>query len=403
VPDVFISYSREDRQFAQRLAQALEKEGFSVWWDWDLIGGANYRAEIRSIINEAKKAIVLWSRHSVESGFVIDEATEAKKLGKLIPVLIDQCEAPFGFGDLHTITIEPHLDVAMVVAAIRNQPLPRKAVPPPTPKLYRSMAVAVGLLAILTATLGAYWYNASINQPNQPASTLISPSTPLPQRIALVIGNSNYRTLPSTPNAGRDADLVTRELERRGFNVVSKRDLTRGDMVAAITAQETILSTVGGIGVFYFAGQAVYAKGADIILPTDASIDKAQTNISLGVNVTQLQKDIESRTTQQMKNNGVATIYSASKGELAADGPLGGNSPFTKAFALSLSHKDDELSDIFRRITLEMQKSAQPNWKQTPYIEGTLGIKFYFNKPELDTKTGITKILFIDSCRDNPF
>ena len=28
----------------------LESKGFSVWWDWDLIGGSNYRAEIRNVI-----------------------------------------------------------------------------------------------------------------------------------------------------------------------------------------------------------------------------------------------------------------------------------------------------------------------------------------------------------------
>jgi hypothetical protein len=45
--DIFISYAREDRAVAQRLAQALEQKGITVWWDWDLIGGTNYRAKIR--------------------------------------------------------------------------------------------------------------------------------------------------------------------------------------------------------------------------------------------------------------------------------------------------------------------------------------------------------------------
>jgi len=400
MPDVFISYAREDRATAHRLASALEREGLAVWWDWDLIGGANYRAAIRDVILKAKKAIVLWSPHSVESGFVIDEASEAKRLGKLIPVLIGRCDPPFGFGDLHTITLnEPDLDVAAIIAAIHDQPLARKSEAPSKRKFDRRLVLAAVLLAVLIGVAGVYWFGRSILSTQDPVAFAVPP----PQRIALVIGNSKYLTLPHTPNAGRDAELVAKTLEQRGFKVVIKRDVSQSDMIAAITGQETTLSTVGGIGIFYFAGQAVYANGADIILPTDASIDKAQTSIISGVNVTQLQKDIESRTTQQMKNNGVLTIYSASKGELAADGPPGGNSPFTKAFVRSLANTNDELSDVFRQIISEMRNLQQMNWKQTPFIEGTLAVKFYFNKPELDNKSGITKILFIDSCRDNPF
>ncbi len=37
--DVFISYKREDRELAERLAHALEQLGFDVWWDFDLLAG----------------------------------------------------------------------------------------------------------------------------------------------------------------------------------------------------------------------------------------------------------------------------------------------------------------------------------------------------------------------------
>ena len=55
-----------------------------------------------------------------------------------------------------------------------------------------------------------------------------------------------------------------------------------------------------------------------------------------------------------MTDNGFAVIYSASKGQKAADGPPGGNSPFTQQFLNALAYHGDELSDLFRRIGQEM-------------------------------------------------
>ncbi len=100
--DVFISYKREDRRFAERLSIALEQLGFEVWWDFDLLSGEPYRKVIREVINKSSAALVLWSERSVESDFVLDEATYAKAQKKLCPARIDGVDLPFGFGSLHT-------------------------------------------------------------------------------------------------------------------------------------------------------------------------------------------------------------------------------------------------------------------------------------------------------------
>jgi hypothetical protein len=100
--DIFISYKREDRRFAERLSIALEQLGFEVWWDLDLLAGDKYRAVIREVIDKSKAAIVVWSHRSIESDFVIDEATYAKNRNKLCPLRIDDVEIPFGFGQTHT-------------------------------------------------------------------------------------------------------------------------------------------------------------------------------------------------------------------------------------------------------------------------------------------------------------
>jgi len=50
MPLVLISYSREDRDVAASLAKLLEQEKFSTWWDWQIIGGTNYRQAIGGAI-----------------------------------------------------------------------------------------------------------------------------------------------------------------------------------------------------------------------------------------------------------------------------------------------------------------------------------------------------------------
>ncbi|HVY84372.1 MAG TPA: toll/interleukin-1 receptor domain-containing protein [Caulobacterales bacterium] len=100
--DIFISYKREDRQSAERLASALHQLGFDVWWDFELLSGDRYRNVIRAVIDQCRAAIVLWSAKAVESDFVMDEATYAKSQGKLCPARIDDVQLPFGFGQIHT-------------------------------------------------------------------------------------------------------------------------------------------------------------------------------------------------------------------------------------------------------------------------------------------------------------
>lgn len=419
MPDVFLSYAREDREFARRLAEALEKEGFSVWWDWDLIGGSDYRAHIREAIREAKKAIVLWSRHSVASGFVIDEASESRKLGKLVPVLIDTCETPFGFGDLHTMTLDaPDKGLAPLVAALRNQPAPRAASPAPPRRLLAGVAAAVAVLCLIGG--GAYWLmreapaslpavEASATPPVQAVTPAVAAPAPKPTimapRIALVIGNDKYVHLPALQNAGRDAERIATELEARGFKVVKEIDADRETMIRALTEFETTLSVVGGTGVFYYSGTAVYMDGEDIMVPIDGQVDEAQRGIAGGVNLNKLFAEVQSRTTQKARDNGVAVIYSASKGETASDGIPGDDSPFAKAFIKALAEPGDELGGNFRKIRAEMEADttgALPT-KQTPYFENSLGSAFYFNRPEDDPASGVSRILIFDSCRDNPF
>lgn len=86
-PHIFLSYAREDGELIEKLAVALEAEGFSVWWDRrNLPVGHLFHRMIDQAIHVSACVLVLWSENSLESDWVWDEANEAKELQKLIPV-----------------------------------------------------------------------------------------------------------------------------------------------------------------------------------------------------------------------------------------------------------------------------------------------------------------------------
>jgi len=100
--DIFISYKREEQHVAKRLANALEREGWSVWWDPKLRAGERFDDVIEQAMKASRCVIVLWSKHSVQSHYVKDEAGYALERNKLVPVKIEAVDLPFRFEELHT-------------------------------------------------------------------------------------------------------------------------------------------------------------------------------------------------------------------------------------------------------------------------------------------------------------
>jgi hypothetical protein len=103
--DVFISYAREDRKSAEKIASALETERLSIWWDRELIGGDNFDDAIERELGLAKCIVVLWSQHSIGSNWVRNEASMAAERDALVPVFIENVKLPLEFRRKHTIDL----------------------------------------------------------------------------------------------------------------------------------------------------------------------------------------------------------------------------------------------------------------------------------------------------------
>ena len=103
--DIFISYARADRDKIEKLSQALEAEGYSVWWDRHIAGGADFSQEIERELTAAKTVIAAWSKEAVASTWVKDEAIVARDANKLIPISLDGVQSPLGFKQFHLVDL----------------------------------------------------------------------------------------------------------------------------------------------------------------------------------------------------------------------------------------------------------------------------------------------------------
>jgi formylglycine-generating enzyme required for sulfatase activity len=137
--DVFISYAREDRHRAERLAHALEAAGCSVWWDREILPGHDFTTVIAAELAAARAVIVIWSAASIASRWVRDEAAEGLERNALVPVLFDGIEPPMGFRSIHAADLAgweagDEAGFEQVKEAIAGLPAgagPPEPVPPP--------------------------------------------------------------------------------------------------------------------------------------------------------------------------------------------------------------------------------------------------------------------------------
>ena len=104
-PTIFLSYAHADAKRAQQLAAALSVRGYTVWWDALIEGGALFAKSIREALEAADAVVVLWSKVSVESDWVADEAAQGRDRKRLVPLSLDGSPPPLGFRQYQTIDL----------------------------------------------------------------------------------------------------------------------------------------------------------------------------------------------------------------------------------------------------------------------------------------------------------
>jgi TIR domain len=134
-----------------RLAKALEAHGRSVWWDRDILAGQDFSELISAQLAQARIVIVLWSKTSVRSQWVRDEAREAAERGVLVPILLDVTEPPIGFRSIHSMRWDEGLE--QLLASIEGQPVQEKLVVDSVHPIVRWLGIAALILAAIGSVL----------------------------------------------------------------------------------------------------------------------------------------------------------------------------------------------------------------------------------------------------------
>lgn len=224
------------------------------------------------------------------------------------------------------------------------------------------------------------------------------------KRVALVIGNSNYKVAPLA-NPVNDAKLMVKTLRGLGFDVLESMDADQQDMKLAVTEFGDKLEAAGkdAVGLFYYAGHGIQVGGTNYLIPIGANINREKDVDTFAVSANAVLRNMEFAGNRvnivimdACRNNpfkrsfrsadrGLAKMnaatgtligYATAPGEVAADGD-GANSPYTLALSRSMNTPGLTVERMFKQVRNDVR--AETDNQQTPWEASSLtGADFYF-------------------------
>ncbi|GMO14622.1 caspase family protein [Bradyrhizobium sp. TM233] len=223
------------------------------------------------------------------------------------------------------------------------------------------------------------------------------------KRVALLIGNSAYKSVPKLANPASDAGLIGGMLRKAGFDTVDVRqDLNASEMRKA-------LREFGGrtrdadVAVIYYAGHGMEVDGTNYLIPIDAAletdtdvydealpIDRVLVSIEPAKQLrlvildacrdNPFAKSMKRTVASRAIGRGLAKVepttpntmiaFAAKAGSTASDGDSR-NSPFATALADHLPKPGLDLRKAFGFVRDDVLKSTAN--KQEPFVYGSLG------------------------------
>lgn len=116
--DVFISYKRADREWAERISGALRDVGISCWWDTSLVAGEHFNQAIDRELKDARCVVVIWSEQAHASRWVQAEALQGFERGILVASRIEDVALGYPFSAIKSVDLRTD-GVDAVVAGVQ--------------------------------------------------------------------------------------------------------------------------------------------------------------------------------------------------------------------------------------------------------------------------------------------
>lgn len=233
------------------------------------------------------------------------------------------------------------------------------------------------------------------------------------RRVALVIGNDQYKHVTPLNKAVNDGVAMSAELKRAGFSVIFIKDGNRREMNDAINSFRDKTAN-GGIGVFFFAGHGVQVDGTNYLLPVDVDANRVEDLDTEAINVPYMMEKIgksKARFTLMVldacRNNpfpkkagrsigssrgmamqdapkGLMVLYSAGANQEALDSlspeDKDPNGLFTREFIKQMRNTDLRVDEMLRKVRQSVaQKAEAIRHEQNPALyEQTTGDFFLY-------------------------
>ena len=220
------------------------------------------------------------------------------------------------------------------------------------------------------------------------------------ERVALLIGNNNYGSMPLR-NASNDARDLGEALKELGFQVIVRENATRKDMVDAIREFGQAIDGAS-TALFFYAGHAMQFKDRNYLIPIDAAMgseedvtffsvevgqvfdrmDRARTKFNFLIldacrdNPFAASFKVSSQGLAQMSSpTGTLIAYATAPGSVAADG-FGRNGIYTKHILQNIRLPDIPVEIMFKRVREGVERETRR--LQTPWDSSSLKGDFVF-------------------------
>ena len=233
------------------------------------------------------------------------------------------------------------------------------------------------------------------------------------QRVALVIGNSAYKSSP-LKNPANDARAMAAKLRTLGFETIVRENLRARDLGSVYREFRSKISP-GGVALVFYAGHGIQFKGQNYFPAVDSDINSEEEVPLQSLNLSTLLDTMEEAKAGvslvfldacrdnpfarkfRSASNGLAKVeaasgtlihYATKPGSVAADGD-GKNGTYTEALLAQMSEPGVPVELMLKKVTNSVV--GKTKGKQEPWVEGSLRGDFYFFGPTtVQVQTGST-------------